>query len=125
MRSREGTLDDSQYVSSRGAWLPRIAVLVPRYNEAPTIHQVVTSFRAALPSATIFVYDNNSRDGTEDVARTAGAVVRQETRQGKGHVVRRMPTSMRMFSCWWTGRGLSRWGFCLHHTPALARRRSG
>jgi len=90
MRSREGTLDDPHYVSSRGVSPPRIAVLVPCYNEASTIHQVVTSFRAALPSATIFVYDNNSRDGTAGIASTAGAVVRQETRQGKGHVVRRM-----------------------------------
>jgi glycosyltransferase involved in cell wall biosynthesis len=64
--------------------------LVPCYNEALTIHQVVTSFRAVLPSATIFVYDNNSSDGTAGIASTAGAVVRQETRQGKGHVVRRM-----------------------------------
>jgi Glycosyl transferase family 2 len=90
VRSRERTFDDPQYVTSCGASTPRIAVLVPCYNEAPTIHQVVTSFRAALPSARIFVYDNNSRDGTGDIARTAGAVVRQETRQGKGYVVRRM-----------------------------------
>jgi hypothetical protein len=89
MSLRERTFDDPQFVSS-GASTPRIAVLVPCYNEAPTIHQVVTSFRAALPGAKVFVYDNNSRDGTEDIARTAGAVVRQETRQGKGYVVRRM-----------------------------------
>jgi len=90
MRSRKGMLDDPHCVNRRGASPPRIAVLVPCYNEATTIRQVVASFQAALPSATIFVYDNNSRDGTGDIARTAGAVVRQESRQGKGHVVRRM-----------------------------------
>jgi glycosyltransferase involved in cell wall biosynthesis len=67
-----------------------IAVLVPCYNEALAVAQVVEGFRAALPGATIYVYDNNSRDETVAVARAAGAVVRQETRQGKGHVVRRM-----------------------------------
>ena len=70
--------------------LPRIAVLVPCYNEAVAIPKVVADFRAALPDATIYVYDNNSRDGTVEAARAAGAVVRRETLQGKGHVVRRM-----------------------------------
>ncbi len=67
-----------------------IAVLIPCYNEAPTIGSVVASFRAQLPRATIYVYDNNSTDETVAVARAAGAVVRRERRQGKGFVVRRM-----------------------------------
>lgn len=70
--------------------LPRIAVLIPCYNEALSIGQVVADFMAALPSATIYVYDNNSTDQTREVARAAGAVVRIETHQGKGNVVRRM-----------------------------------
>lgn len=69
---------------------PRIAVLIPCYNEAATIASVVTDFRLTLPQATVYVYDNNSKDGTAEIAREAGAVVRSETRQGKGHVVRRM-----------------------------------
>lgn len=69
---------------------PRIAVLVPCYNEALTIAGVVERFRAALPEALIYVYDNNSSDGTSEVARQAGALVRTERRQGKGNVVRRM-----------------------------------
>ena len=68
----------------------RVAVLVPCYNEEKTIMQVITGFRTALPEATIYVYDNNSEDRTADIARRAGAVVRQEIHQGKGHVVRRM-----------------------------------
>lgn len=68
----------------------RIAVLVPCYNEAATIGAVVADFRKALPDAVVYVYDNNSSDDTCDIARAAGAVVRTETRQGKGHVVRRM-----------------------------------
>jgi glycosyltransferase involved in cell wall biosynthesis len=68
----------------------RVAVLVPCYNEAHTIAKVVADFRAALPDATIYVYDNNSTDGTVEAARGAGAVVRREAYQGKGHVVRRM-----------------------------------
>ncbi|RYD92744.1 MAG: glycosyltransferase [Sphingomonadales bacterium] len=69
---------------------PRIAVLLPCYNEEAAIAQTVAGFRAALPSATIYVYDNNSADRTIEVARAAGAVVRQERMQGKGNVVRRM-----------------------------------
>jgi len=68
----------------------RIAVLVPCYNEETAIAQVVRDFRAALPQAAIYVYDNNSRDRTMEVARSAGAIVRREAHQGKGHVVRRM-----------------------------------
>lgn len=67
-----------------------VAVLVPCYNEERAIGKVVGAFRAALPGATIYVYDNNSRDGTAEAAKRAGAVVRRETHQGKGYVVRRM-----------------------------------
>jgi glycosyltransferase involved in cell wall biosynthesis len=68
----------------------RIAVLVPCFNEEAAVATVVADFRKALPSADIFVYDNNSSDRTVAVARGAGALVRSERRQGKGHVVRRM-----------------------------------
>jgi glycosyltransferase involved in cell wall biosynthesis len=68
----------------------RIAVLIPCYNEEAAVAQVVADFRAALPAADIYVYDNNSRDRTAEFARAAGAVVRLEPRQGKGNVVRRM-----------------------------------
>lgn len=67
-----------------------IAVLIPCYNEAKTIKKVVEDFRRVLPEATIYVYDNNSTDGTDKCAREAGAVVRYEYKQGKGNVVRRM-----------------------------------
>ncbi len=69
---------------------PRIAVLIPCHNEAVAIPRVVADFAAHLPGATIYVYDNNSSDGTVEAALAAGAVVRRETLQGKGHVVRRM-----------------------------------
>src|SRR6201988_2353345 len=69
---------------------PRIAVLVPCYNEEAAVAAVVKGFRQALPTAQVYVYDNNSKDRTADVAREAGAQVRSERRQGKGHVVRRM-----------------------------------
>jgi glycosyltransferase involved in cell wall biosynthesis len=72
----------------------RVAVLVPCYNEEVSISQVVGDFRAALPNATIYVYDNNSSDRTAEVAVAAGAVVRREPRQGKGRVVRRMFTDV-------------------------------
>ena len=68
----------------------RLAVLVPCYNEELTIGAVVREFRAALPQAAVYVYDNNSSDRTIEAARAAGAVVRSERRQGKGNVVRRM-----------------------------------
>jgi glycosyltransferase involved in cell wall biosynthesis len=67
-----------------------IAVLIPCYNEEASIATVVRDFRAALPDATVYVYDNNSRDQTVELARAAGAVVRREPLQGKGNVVRRM-----------------------------------
>lgn len=68
----------------------RIAVLVPCYNEEAAIARVVADFDACLPDAVIYVYDNNSTDRTAEAARAAGATVRREPRQGKGHVVRRM-----------------------------------
>jgi len=69
---------------------PRIAVILPCYNEEAAIGQTVAAFRATLPGAAIYVYDNNSRDRTIEVAREAGAIVRSERMQGKGSVVRRM-----------------------------------
>ncbi len=69
---------------------PRIAVILPCYNEEAAIAQTVAGFRAALPDAAIYVYDNNSADRTVAVAREAGAIVRTERMQGKGNVVRRM-----------------------------------
>ena len=68
----------------------RIAVLLPCYNEEAAIGATVAGFRAALPDAAIYVYDNNSKDRTIEVAAAAGAIVRTERMQGKGHVVRRM-----------------------------------
>jgi glycosyltransferase involved in cell wall biosynthesis len=72
----------------------RIAVLVPCYNEQAAIGKVVADFRAALPEAAIYVYDNNSTDGTVEAAIKAGATVRREQHQGKGRVVRRMFTDI-------------------------------
>ncbi|MFT3978250.1 MAG: glycosyltransferase family 2 protein [Sphingomonas bacterium] len=69
---------------------PTIAVLLPCYNEEAAIAQTIAGFRVALPTAAIYVYDNNSRDRTMEVARAAGAIVRSERIQGKGAVVRRM-----------------------------------
>jgi glycosyltransferase involved in cell wall biosynthesis len=68
----------------------QVAVLIPCYNEAVAIPQVVRDFRAALPHAGIYVYDNNSSDGTAVAAAAAGAIVRHEPWQGKGNVMRRM-----------------------------------
>src|SRR3569623_190327 len=68
----------------------RVAVILPCYNEAPAIASVVAGFRAALPQATIYVFDNASTDGTADVARGAGATVMHVAQRGKGNVVRRM-----------------------------------
>ncbi len=70
--------------------MDKIAVLVPCYNEALTVEKVVADWKAALPEAVVYVYDNNSTDGTAELAAKAGAVVRHEYRQGKGNVVRRM-----------------------------------
>ncbi len=69
---------------------PRVAVLIPCFNEEQTVGNVVAGFRANLPTAEIYVYDNNSCDRTSDVARAAGAITRREIRPGKGNVVRRM-----------------------------------
>ncbi len=68
----------------------KIAVLIPCYNESKTIAKVVADYHAALPEADIYVYDNNSTDHTDDIARQAGAIVRYEYRQGKGNVIRTM-----------------------------------
>lgn len=70
--------------------MPKIAVLIPCYNESQTIAKVVRDYRQALPDATIYVYDNNSVDGTDEIAQAAGAIVRYEYRQGKGNVIRTM-----------------------------------
>ena len=70
--------------------MDKIAVLIPCYNEAKTVEKVVQDFKRVLPDATIYVYDNNSSDGTDKLAREAGATVCYEYQQGKGNVVRRM-----------------------------------
>lgn len=70
--------------------MDKIAVLIPCYNEAKTIKKVIEDFRKALPEATIYVYDNNSKDNTDKIAREAGAIVRYERKQGKGNVIRSM-----------------------------------
>ena len=67
-----------------------IAVLIPCYNEAQTIAKVVADYRSALPEADVYVYDNNSTDGSDTLAKNAGAIVRYERRQGKGNVIRTM-----------------------------------
>ncbi|HIT10898.1 MAG TPA: glycosyltransferase [Candidatus Onthousia faecigallinarum] len=68
----------------------KIAVLIPCYNESKTIEKVVKDYKQALPEADIYVYDNNSSDGTDEIARKAGAIVKYEYRQGKGNVIRSM-----------------------------------
>ena len=73
-----------------GSVLDKIAVLIPCYNEAVTIRKVIEDYRAELPEATIYVYDNNSKDNTSEIAREAGAIVRHEYIQGKGNVIRSM-----------------------------------
>ena len=70
--------------------MARIAVLIPCYNEAHTIQKVVTDFKTVLPEAEVYVYDNNSNDGSDELARNVGAIVRYEKRQGKGNVIRSM-----------------------------------
>ncbi len=70
--------------------MDKIAVLIPCYNESLTVAKVVTDWKQALPEATVYVYDNNSTDGTAEIAQEAGAVVRHEYQQGKGNVIRRM-----------------------------------
>ena len=68
----------------------KIAVLIPCYNESKTIEKVVKDYKRVLPDADIYVYDNNSTDGTDEIARNAGAIVKYETKQGKGNVIRTM-----------------------------------
>lgn len=70
--------------------MDKIAVLIPCYNESKTIKKVIEDFKRELPEATIYVYDNNSKDGTDEIARQAGAIVRYERKQGKGNVIRSM-----------------------------------
>lgn len=73
----------------------KIAVLIPCYNEAKTIEKVVKDFKSVLPKADIYVYDNNSSDGTDEIARKSGAIVKYEYRQGKGNVIRTMFTEVK------------------------------
>src|SRR5215218_8443853 len=89
MLPTDGNVDAAEIVGSS-----RIAVLVPCYNEEAAIGKVVADFRAALPEAGIYVYDNNSTDRTVEAAIQAGAIVRREQHQGKGRVVRRMFTDI-------------------------------
>ena len=70
--------------------MDKIAILIPCYNESITIEKVITDYKKALPEAAIYVYDNNSTDHTDEIARNAGAIVRYEYRQGKGNVIRSM-----------------------------------
>lgn len=70
--------------------MSKIAVLIPCYNEGKAIGKVIADYKAALPEADLYVYDNNSTDGTDEIARNAGAIVRYEYRQGKGNVIRSM-----------------------------------
>lgn len=70
--------------------MDKVAVLIPCYNESVTIMKVVEDYKKALPRAVIYVYDNNSNDGTDEIAKRAGAVVKYEYRQGKGNVIRSM-----------------------------------
>lgn len=70
--------------------MDKIAVLIPCYNESKTIKKVIEDFKNVLPEATIYVYDNNSKDGTDEIAKKAGAIVRYEHKQGKGNVIRSM-----------------------------------
>ena len=70
--------------------MDKVAILIPCYNESKTIAKVVHDYKNALPEAVIYVYDNNSTDGTDEIAKKAGAVVRYEHQQGKGNVIRKM-----------------------------------
>ncbi|WP_246604935.1 glycosyltransferase family 2 protein [Aquisediminimonas sediminicola] len=81
---------EGHFMTAKTISSPRVAVVLPCYNEEAAIGRTVADFRAALPDAVIYVYDNNSRDRTVEVAKAAGAIVRSERGQGKGHVVRRM-----------------------------------
>jgi glycosyltransferase involved in cell wall biosynthesis len=83
-------MSDGRTFAASSLKTARVAVLIPCHNEAQTISDVVADFRRALPGASVYVYDNNSTDGTERLAAAAGAIVRIERLQGKGNVVRRM-----------------------------------
>ncbi len=83
-------VDELKFPVELGIRQCNVAVLVPCYNEELTVGKTVADFREALPLATVYVYDNNSTDRTTEIAKAAGAVVRNELRQGKGNVVRRM-----------------------------------
>ena len=93
------SVDSSDAVTEATISQYEIAVLISCFNEELTVGKTVAGFREALPLATIYVYDNNSTDRTVDVARAAGAVVRNEPRQGKGNVVRRMFADVRRCLC--------------------------
>ena len=88
--TRETAGQDAEHANFAHGHMPRIAVIIPCYNEAQTIASVVEGFQQSLPHAQITVFDNNSTDGTADAARAAGATVFQEPLRGKGNVVRRM-----------------------------------
>ncbi len=90
MQVEPHVIDRPTVVAERSCPLPRIAVLIPCYNEQLTIADVVRQFRAQLPDAAIYVFDNNSSDRTAEEARQAGAIIRRERRQGKGYVVQSM-----------------------------------
>jgi glycosyltransferase involved in cell wall biosynthesis len=85
-----GKKDLSVALTRRTHVKPKIAVLIPCFNESKTIKKVVGEFHAVLPDADIYVYDNNSNDGTDRIAKECGAIVRYESRQGKGNVIRTM-----------------------------------
>jgi glycosyltransferase involved in cell wall biosynthesis len=84
------SVDSSKSRTEATACQHEIAILVPCFNQELTVGKTVAAFREALPLATVYVYDNNSTDRTIEAAQRAGAVVRNESRQGKGNVVRRM-----------------------------------
>jgi len=86
----QGAEQASEAANAAASGRQRTAVLIPCFNEAATVARVVADFRAAVPEAAIYVYDNNSTDRTVEIARESGAVIGREPRQGKGHVVRRM-----------------------------------
>ena len=81
---------DNDYEDKGEFKMGQIAVLIPCYNESKTIAKVVSDYRKVLPEADIYVYDNNSSDHTDEIAKAAGAIVRYEHRQGKGNVIRSM-----------------------------------
>jgi glycosyltransferase involved in cell wall biosynthesis len=86
----QGAEQSIEPVAAAAGGRPRTAILIPCFNEAPTVAQVIADFRAAVPEAAIYVYDNNSTDRTVEIAEQSGAVVGRESRQGKGNVLRRM-----------------------------------